>query len=215
MKPMPLKLIGILALCLICIAAKENRVKNMLIIGDSISIGYTPFVGKALAPGIIVAHNPGNGGSTVRGVENVEKWLDNRQWDIILFNFGLHDLVHKDQENKYDVVNGKISVSLEEYRTNLETIVAKLRETTATLLFVTTTVVPENSAGRRVEDPAKYNAVALEVMKKNGIEVIDLYTASLAIHPQNSKPGNVHYTPEGYELLANYIVKAINKSLGY
>jgi len=212
MKPMQFKLIGFLAFGLICLAAKENKVKNVLIIGDSISIGYTPLVEKALAPDITVAHNPGNGGSTIRGVENIEKWLDNRQWDIILFNFGLHDLVHKDQENKYDVVNGKISVPLDEYRKNLETIVAKLRETTATLYFVTTTVVPENSAGRKVEDPAKYNAVALEVMKKNGIEVIDLYTASLTIHPQNSKPGNVHYTPEGYDQLASYIINAIKSA---
>ena len=209
----PFKLIAILAFCLLCLAAKDNKVKNMLVIGDSISIGYTPFLEKSLAPDVVVAHNPGNGGSTIRGVENIEKWLDNRQWDIILFNFGLHDLVHKDTENKYDVVNGKISVSLEEYRKNLETIVAKLRETTAELYFVTTTVVPENSPGRKVEDPAKYNAVALEVMKKSGIKVIDLYTASQSIHPQNSKPGNVHYTPEGYELLADYIEKAIKKSL--
>lgn len=214
MKPMPLKFVGILAFCLICIAAKENKIKNVLIIGDSISIGYTPFVEKALAPGVVVTHNPGNGGSTVRGVENIEKWLDNRQWDVILFNFGLHDLAYKNQENRNDVVNGKISVPLDEYRTNLETIVARLKETTAKLLFATTTVVPENSSGRKAEDPAKYNAVALEVMKKSGIEVIDLYTASLAIHPQNSKPGNVHYTPEGYELLASHVIKAIKKSLG-
>lgn len=212
MNPMQFKLFGILAFCLICLAAKENKVKNLLVIGDSISIGYTPFLEKSLAPDIIVTHNPGNGGSTVKGVENIEKWLDNRQWDIILFNFGLHDLVHKDQENKYDVVNGKISVPLEEYRKNLEILVAKLRETTATLYFVTTTVVPENSAGRKVEDPAKYNAVAQEVMKKNGIEVIDLYTASLTIHPQNSKPGNVHYTPEGYEQLASYIINAVKSA---
>lgn len=209
----PFKLIAILAFCLLCMAAKENKVKNMLVIGDSISIGYTPFLEKSLAPDVAVTHNPGNGGSTVRGVENIEKWLDNRQWDIILFNFGLHDLVHKDQENKYDVVNGKISVSLEEYRKNLEIIVAKLRETTAELYFVTTTVVPENSPGRKVEDPAKYNAVALEVMKKSGIKVIDLYTASLTIHPQNSKPGNVHYTPEGYRQLASYIMNELRPSI--
>lgn len=209
----PFKLIAILVFCLLCMAAKENKVKNMLVIGDSISIGYTPFLEKSLAPDVVVAHNPGNGGSTVRGVENIEKWLDNRQWDIILFNFGLHDLVHKDQENKYDVVNGKISVSLDDYRTNLETIVAKLRETTAELYFVTTTVVPEYSSGRKVEDPAKYNAVALEVMKKSGIKVIDLYTASLTIHPQNSKPGNVHYTPEGYGQLASYIMNELRLSI--
>ena len=74
-------------------------------------------------------------------------------------------------------------------------------------------MVPENAAGRKMEDPAKFNAIAYEVMKKNGIEVVDLYTASLTIHPQNSPPNNVHYTPEGYEQLANIIVKAIRKAL--
>jgi hypothetical protein len=159
-----------------------------------------------------VVHNPGNGGSTVRGVENIEAWLDNRQWGVIVFNFGLHDLVHKDKDNKYDI-NGTVSVPLDKYRKNLETIVGKLRETTAVLLFATTTMVPENSSGRRTEDPARYNEVARDVMRKNGIGLIDLYTGSLTIHPQNSKPGNVHYTPEGYELLANHVITAIQNAL--
>lgn len=202
---------ALILLSVICLAANSDKVKNVLIIGDSISIGYTPFVQKALAPGINVAHNPGNGGSTIRGVDSLEVWLDNKEWDMVLFNFGLHDLVHKDAQNKYDV-NGKVSVTLDQYRANLEKIVAKLKETTAIIVFVTTTVVPENSAGRKAEDPALYNRVAQEVMKKNGIQVIDLYTASQTIHPQNSKPGNVHYSDAGYELLAAPLIKTI-KSL--
>jgi lysophospholipase L1-like esterase len=213
MKQKKLFKIAIFILTLFCMAATGDKVRNVLIIGDSISIGYTPFVEKALAPGILVSHNPGNGGSTIRGVDSLEVWLNHQEWDMIVFNFGLHDLVYKDEQKKYDVVNGKISVSLEEYRKNLEIIVAKLKETTAKLLFVTTTVVPENSAGRKVEDPAKYNEVAKAVMKKNGIAVVDLYTASLSIHPQNSKPGNVHYTDKGYELLADHLVKSIQTAL--
>jgi lysophospholipase L1-like esterase len=204
---------AILALSFLCIAATSDKVTNVLIIGDSISIGYYPLVQKALAPGINVEHNEGNGGSTERGVASIEKWLGNKQWDVILFNFGLHDLVYKDSLNKYDGVNGKIAVPLDVYRKNLETIVSKLRETTAKLIFINTTVVPENSAGRKVEDPAKYNTVALEVMKKNGIKVLDLYTASQTIHPANSKPGNVHYTDKGYELLADLVIKAIKSAL--
>jgi len=204
--------IAFVLLMFVLIAATSDKVKNVLIIGDSISIGYTPFVQKALAPGINVAHNPGNGGSTIRGVDSLEVWLDNKEWDMVLFNFGLHDLVHKDAQNKYDVT-GKVSVTLDQYRANLEKIVAKLKETTAIIMFVTTTVVPENSAGRKVEDPALYNKVALEVMKKNGIQVIDLYTTSQTIHPQNSKPGNVHYSDAGYELLAAPLVKTIQQVL--
>lgn len=202
----------IVALSLLCMAATSDKVSNVLIIGDSISIGYTPFVQKALAPGINVEHNPGNGGSTVRGVESIEKWLGEREWNVILFNFGLHDLVHKDSLNKYDV-NGMVAVTLDDYRKNLELIVASLMETTATLIFITTTEVPENSSGRKVDDPSKYNSVALEVMKKNDIKVVDLYTLSLSVHPQNSKPGNVHYTDKGYELLAEPLIKAINAAL--
>lgn len=213
MKQKKLFIIAIFVLILFCIAATGDKVRNVLIIGDSISIGYTPFVQKALAPGILVSHNPGNGGSTIRGVDSLEVWLNHREWDMIVFNFGLHDLVYKDEQKKYDVVNGKISVSLNDYRKNLKTIVARLKETTAKLLFVTTTVVPENSPGRKVKDPSKYNEVAKAVMKKNGIAVVDLYTASLSIHPQNSKPGNVHYTDKGYELLADHLVKSIQAAL--
>lgn len=205
-----------LSICLIaffCISATSYSAKNVLIIGDSISIGYTPVIEKALVGEATVTHNPGNGGSTIRGVENIEKWLGEREWDVIVFNFGLHDLVYKDSLNKYDVINGEIAVSLTNYQKNLETIIAKLKETTAKLVFVTTTVVPENSLGRKVESPAKYNEIALAVMKKNDIEVIDLYQTSLTVHPQNSKPGNVHYTEKGYELLAAPIINKIKNLL--
>ena len=81
---------------LLCIAATVQKVKNVLIIGDSISIGYTPYIVKALQPDVYVEHNEGNGGSTVRGIQKVEQWIGGKQWDVILFNFGLHDLVYVD-----------------------------------------------------------------------------------------------------------------------
>jgi lysophospholipase L1-like esterase len=206
------RIVAILAFSLLCISATLDKINNVLIIGDSISIGYTPFLKSKLSPNVNVEHSPGNGGSTIRGKENVEKWIDGREWDVIVFNFGLHDMVHKDSLNKYDV-NGKVSVSLDNYRYNLNEIVSILRQTTAKLIFVNTTEVPLNASGRKVEDPEKYNAVALEVMKENGIIVVDVYTPSLTIHPANSAPGNVHYTEKGYELLAEPIIQAIKSIL--
>ena len=206
-----------LFLGLVCIAATVQNVKNVLIVGDSISIGYTPFVVKALQPQVNVEHNEGNGGSTVRGLQKIEQWIGGKQWDVILFNFGLHDLVYADSARKYDVINGKVSVPIEQYKKNLSQIVAKLRETTATLIFINTTMVPENSVGRKVEDPTKYNEAAAEIMKQNGIKVIDLYTLSQTVHPANfpsrSNPSNVHYSENGYEQLAAPIIEAIRKAL--
>lgn len=208
-----LKVLTVVFTSLILIAATTNTTRNVLIVGDSISMGYTPFLKDSLErQGIYVEHNRGNGGSTLRGRDSIESWIGNRQWDVIVFNFGLHDMVHKDAQNKYDV-NGKVSITPEEYRRNLKLIVAKLRETTANLIFVTTTTVPENASGRKVEDPAVYNKIALEVMKENSVAVLDLYTASLKIHPNNSQPANVHYTSEGYRLLAEPILKEIRKNL--
>jgi len=200
-----------LVLSFIFFAAKPYEVKRVL--GDSISIGYTPFIKTALSPNVDVAHNPGNGGSTLRGLESMEKWLDNRDWDVILFNFGLHDMVHKDSSGKYDVVNGSIAVPLKEYKKNLEAIADKLNETTAKVIFVTTTMVPEGASGRKTPSVPEYNEVALKVMKKKNIQVVDLYQPSLEIHPSNSKPKDVHYTPKGYELLATILVKEIKEVL--
>ena len=203
---------AILCVCFIGFVAFVEQ-KNVLIMGDSISIGYTPMLQKALAPDIYVEHISGNGGNTGRGVQRAEQWLGGKQWDVIVFNFGLHDLARIDSLKKYNVVDGKVEVTIDDYKKNLNTIVHKLKETTATLIFATTTVVPENAAGRKVEDVALYNAAAIEVMKKNGIQILDLYTPSLTIHPNNSKPGNVHYTEQGYQLLAEPIIKAIKDAL--
>ena len=202
-----------LVLAFLCFAAKPHQGKSVLIIGDSISIGYTPFIKTALSPNVEVAHNPGNGGSTLRGMESMDKWLDNRDWDVIVFNFGLHDMVHKDSSGKYDVVNGTIAVPLKEYRKNLEAIADKLNETTAKVIFVTTTMVPEGASGRKTASVPAYNELALKVMKKKNIQVVDLYQPSLEIHPLNSKPKDVHYTPKGYEQLASIVVAAIRNAL--
>jgi len=202
-----------LVLAFLCFAAKPHQGKSVLIIGDSISIGYTPFIKTALSPNVEVAHNPGNGGSTLRGMESMDKWIDNRDWDVIVFNFGLHDMVHKDSSGKYDVVNGTIAVPLKEYRKNLEAIADKLNETTAKVIFVTTTMVPEGASGRKTASVPAYNELALKVMKKKNIQVVDLYQPSLEIHPLNSKPKDVHYTPKGYEQLASIVVAAIRNAL--
>ncbi|HWS00574.1 MAG TPA: hypothetical protein VN249_08145, partial [Prolixibacteraceae bacterium] len=103
-------LFAFLAVSLSFFAATADKEKNVLIIGDSISIGYSPFVEKALAPDILVTHNPGNGGSTRRGLDSLDVWLNHKKWDLITFNFGLHDMIYKDDQNKNDVANGKVAV---------------------------------------------------------------------------------------------------------
>lgn len=192
---------------------------KILIIGDSISIGYTPFVKEALKADAIVMHTPGNAQHSGTGLLKLEEWIGNNDWDIIQFNWGLWDLCYRHPDAKVygnrDKVNGTITFSPEEYEKNLTKLVQQLKQTNAKLIFITTSYVPEGEAGRFTGDEIKYNKVAKEIMKENGILVNDIHKTSKKIHKKYMKEeGDVHFTEKGYELLANeitnYILKEIN-----
>src|SRR5205823_1155906 len=129
----------------------QPRLPRVLLIGDSISMGYTLPVRAALA-GKANVHRPAeNCGPTSRGVERLESWLGQGHWDVIHFNFGLHDL---------RMADGRLQVALDGYEQNLRTIVARLKRTGATLIWCSTTPVPEKSDPPRKEsDVLAYNAV--------------------------------------------------------
>jgi acyl-CoA thioesterase-1 len=62
---------------------------NVLIIGDSISIGYT-LPTRALLKGKVNLHRiPTNGGPTTKGLSEIEKWLGKRKWDLDSFQLGI------------------------------------------------------------------------------------------------------------------------------
>src|SRR3954449_12259411 len=108
---------------------------RVLLIGDSISIGYTVPVRKALAGRANVHRIPENGADTVNGLKKIDSWLGDSRWDVIHFNWGLHDL-------KVTADGGR-QVPLETYERNLKALVARLQTTGARLIWATTTPVPE------------------------------------------------------------------------
>ncbi len=66
----------------------DPTLPSVLIIGDSISIAYTDPV-RAMLEGKANVHRiPVNGGNTLRGLDSLEVWLGDRNWDIIHFNWG-------------------------------------------------------------------------------------------------------------------------------
>lgn len=74
---------------------------NVLILGDSISIGYTLEVrellkGKAnvFRPISPDGTKPVNCDGTTSGVRLIDAWLAGVKWSVIHFNWGLHDLKH-------------------------------------------------------------------------------------------------------------------------
>lgn len=191
---------------------------NVLIIGDSISLGYTPPVLDMMKDEANVIHNKGNAQHSGTGVAKIDAWLGDTDWDVIHFNWGLWDLCYRHPKSKVqgrrDKVRGTLTTSLEQYERNLDQLVRRLRQTNAALVWANTTVVPEAEAGRRVNDDLKYNEVASRVMQKHGIVINDLNKLSRTFAPELFKGvGDVHFTSEGYRKLAVQVAASIRTAL--
>ena len=200
------------------VVAADPALPNVLILGDSISIGYTPHVRQGLEGKAIVLRPDANCGDTNRGLASLDKWLEGGPWRVIHFNWGLHDLCYRNPQSKAqgkrDKVNGKQSVPIEEYEKNLEAIVGRLEKTGARLIFATTTVVPEGEVGRFVGDDERYNAAAVRVMRKHGVVVNDLHATSKAFPAEFFVgPGDVHFTAQGSAELAEQVTAAMEQAL--
>ncbi|MDP6545885.1 MAG: family 16 glycosylhydrolase [Phycisphaerae bacterium] len=188
---------------------------RVLLIGDSISIGYTLDT-RAILKGKANVHRiPTNGGHTAKGLAELDKWLGKGKWDVIHFNWGLHDL-------KYVVPGtgrlaapprGKRVTPVEKYAANLTELVKRMQRTGAKLIFATTTPVPKGAGGRIAGDAKVYNTAAVKVMKGCDVPVNDLYTFALPKLKTLQRPANVHFLSEGSKALASQVAANILKAL--
>lgn len=172
---------------------------RVLLIGDSISRGYTLDVRKALAGKANVHRAPENCGPTANGVKKIDIWLGDGKWDVIHFNFGIHDR----------------KTPAAEYEQRLETLIARMQKTGAKLIFATTTPVPPDTKDgpELVTQIAEKNEIALRVMKKHGIAIDDLH-AFLAPQLQGiANPQDVHFNAKGYELMGGQVAQSIEVAL--
>ena len=189
---------------------------RVLLIGDSISIGYT-LPTRALLEGKVNLHRiPTNGGPTIKGLEQIDTWLGQKKWDVIHFNWGLHDLKYMgpNGENLFPKEKGgKVQGPIQEYEKNLERLVVRMKKTNAKLIWRNTTPVPPGSKGRYVGDSIKYNAAAARVMIRHGIPTHDLFTMSKKRMKEIMLPANVHYTKDGSEVLGGDVAMVILEAL--
>ncbi len=180
---------------------------RVLLIGDSISIGYTVPVRDLLKGKANVHRIPENGGPTPNGTAKLAKWIGTNKWDVIHFNWGLHDLKSMD--------TGKAQVSLEDYEKNLRELVKQLKATSAKLIWCATTPVPDAhlTPPRKDSDVQAYNAAAKKVMDELQVPINDLYSYTLPKLVDVQLPANVHFKREGSEFLAKQVAKTIETAL--
>jgi len=195
----------------------DAKLPRVLLIGDSISIGYTVATRSALAGKANVHRIPTNGGPTTKGLQSIDAWLGDSKWDVIHFNWGLHDLKYLGSNGKNladpKAAGSRQQVPIDEYEANLRKLVARLKKTDATLIWRSTTPVPEGANGRVVGDSAKYNAVAKAIMDEHDIAIDDQYSFALGKLKKIQLPANVHFSKDGSKELAKQAVTSIQEAL--
>jgi hypothetical protein len=205
----------------------DPKLPNVLIIGDSIAMGYTLPVRHLLAGKANVIHPmrpdgklPVNCFNTEIGLKELPNWLGSTKWSVIQFNWGAHDYCYRNPASKNpgqrDKEHGKIEVPLPEYQANLEKLLGELEKTGARLIWASSTRTNEGDLGRIVGEEVKYNAAAAEVMARHHIPIDDLYACSKMFPPELALgPGNPHFMPEGYARLgkqtADFVLAALKK----
>lgn len=184
---------------------------RVLIIGDSISMGYTIPVRALLKDKANVHRIPQNGESTTVGLVKLRQWIGSTRWDVIHFNWGLHDLKHV-RDNAFDL-EAPVTTEVDQYKTNLANLVTSLKVTGARLIWASTTPVPENCPGRISGDEIIYNAAALPVMNDAHISVNDLHSHAMERLEAIQKPNDVHFNQAGNDYLAAQVASAIETYL--
>ncbi|MDR2674059.1 MAG: SGNH/GDSL hydrolase family protein [Opitutaceae bacterium] len=187
---------------------------RVLLIGDSISIGYTLPVREKLKAVANVHRPPENCADTAKGLRQLGAWLGAGKWDVIHFNFGLHDIKYLDKAGKYVHPSKGVQVaSPEQYEKNLRTLVRRLKDTGAALIFATTTPVPDGAGARVKADAIRYNGIAAKIMTQEGVAINDLFALASENQGEMQLRQNVHFTKQGYQLMADRVAEKIKTAL--
>jgi len=186
---------------------------RVLLLGDSISGGYAgPVTG--MLKGKAHVQRASNGGTTIAGLDQIEKILGEAEWDVIHFNWGLHDMTWQFRMKPEDR-------GIAKYEDRLERLVVRLKKTHAKLIWGSTTpwcpevyqyIVDRFKRELRLAgaEEGKWRDAALRVMKKHDVQVNDLYDLMLPdLKKYLNRPDDIHFNAEGSRRLGKQIADVV------
>lgn len=188
--------------------------ERVILIGDSIRMGYQETVRRELE-GVAEVWGPArNGGDSANVRAHLDEWVLRETAAVLHINCGLHDI-----KKPFD--SGLAQVPLDEYEANVRDIFSRLRDRwPGTVVWTTTTPVNEelhhrNKGFDRFEaDVAAYNAAALSLAREFGLEIDDLFAVMTAAGPADHlNEDGVHFSPAGYEVLGRAVAAALRPYL--
>ena len=192
--------LGVIAILLaVHLNGDEKALPRVLILGDQIYQQPASELRKELK-GKAEVHcprmEPGVVWNSVTALQLLEQQLGEGRWDLIHFNCGLGDLIHRVPGVKSFRVmprhaGGIRTTAPEQYEKNLHALVTRLKATGAKLVWGSTTPIRHSSTNvfeKGVE--VEYNAIAAKVMAKHGIPTNDMYTFVKGLIDMNKPAGH-------------------------
>ena len=181
------------------LAAEEKALPRVLILGDQIYQQPASELQKELKGKVEIHYprmEPGMVWNSNTALELLDRQLGDGRWDLIHFNCGLGDLIHRVPRVKAFRVmprhaGGIRTTAPEQYERNLHALVIRLKATGAKLVWGSTTPIRHSTTnvfekGTEIE----YNARAAKVMVKNGIPTNDMYTFVKSLIDMNKPAGH-------------------------
>lgn len=175
----------------------NNESRRVLYIGDSISCGTRSIATMLTKEKILF-----DGFGTSKAVDNaffkesISLFASQLpKLELILFNNGLHGF-HLEDSTEYAKYYEEMVVYLLEKYPDVP------------LFLVLTTYIKSETRLKRVK---ARNQVVLKIAEKYHLSVIDLYMTTEKNKELLSEDG-VHFTQEGYEIIAKEIISAINRN---
>ena len=188
--------------------------KKLVLVGDSIRMGYQAYVKNELFGLSDVWTPEQNGGNSTNIQKYFDKWIISQTADVVHINCGLHDL-------KRDFGAEETAIPLVQYQENLRDVLGRiLQETQSTVVWATTTPVNEiwhhqRKGFDRLEiDVVAYNDVSVEVAQDFGVLINDLFQVVVDAGRDNClSPDGVHFTADGCDLLGKSVVDYVKPLL--
>ena len=196
-------------------ASPGPKLPRVVLVGDSIRLGYAPRVAERLAGKAVVISVPENGGDSANVLAHLDEWVIRQKPDVVHLNCGLHDL-------KRIKADGHHQVELDRYGENLRKVVARIRkETDAALVFADTTPILDERHARRgadfdrtEADVKRYNTSAVAIMGVLGVPVHDLHwLVEQGGLEAMLGPDGTHYTPAGSDRLAEAVADCVLRQI--
>jgi dienelactone hydrolase/lysophospholipase L1-like esterase len=188
---------------------------RVVLVGDSICLGYAPRVADRLSGKADVIIPTENGGDSANVLAHLDEWVIRQKPDLVHLNCGLHDL-------KRYKADGHHEVEIDRYAENMRRIVARLRGgTDAALVFGDTTPILDERHRRRggefdrtEADVRRYNVAARAIMRELGVPVDDLHwvVEQGGTHTMLG-PDGTHCTASGSDRLAEAVADCILRQL--